>query len=96
MKAALCILILLSLIFSLFSCNNATTPDVTETPSENQTAASTEATEPPVELVTADGFDYMSVPYLTDGTSITAPKNPDANISNPIFSIAYFNDERIS
>lgn len=96
MKAALCIIILLSLIFSLFSCNNATASDGTETPSESQTAASTEATEPPVELVTADGFDYMNVPYLTDGTSITAPKNPDANISNPIFSIAYFNDERIS
>lgn len=65
--------------------------DTAEVPTEKPAAP----TEAPEELPIAEGFEYMSVPYRKDGERTVAPKNADANISNPIYSIAYRNDARI-
>lgn len=96
MKRALIIFLILSLMISAFSCSEKSPQDDSEPPSTDETIKDTEQVKPEENLQEAEGFDYMSVPYKTDGTTIFAPKNPEANISNPIYSIAYCNDTRIS
>lgn len=56
-----------------------------------------EPTDAPIvdEPVIAENFDYMNKPYTVSDGIFVAPRDIDANMSNPIYSVALYNDERI-
>lgn len=91
MKRIISVLILLALFIGMTACNGDA-----EEPTEAPTDAPTEpaATEP--EPVVAECFEYMSKPYFALDGKFIAPEDHDANMNNPIYSVALYSDEAIS
>ena len=79
-------LLLLLLLFCSFCACNQQSDDV-DTPTSN--AGSMQSQPLPTEDTTSASFEYMSAEYRYKDGKFIAPTSPDANILNPVYSIAY-------
>ena len=79
-------LLLLLLLFCSFCACNQQSDDV-DTPTSN--AESMQSQPLPTEDTTSASFEYMSAEYRYKDGKFIAPTSPDANILNPVYSIAY-------
>lgn len=93
MKRTFILIIAMLLALSALSCAQDVPSEqnaLSDTAPTETAKDSAQVTEGKQELPLAEGFEYMSAPYRVDREKIIATADPEATISNPIYSIAYY------
>ena len=88
MKRFISLFLLIAVLVTMTACDGAEND-----PTDALTKTDEQATESTP--IVADFFEYTSKPYYLSGDNILAPEDKDANISNPKYSVALYNEDKI-